>query len=142
MFCELCNKLSNLLCQNAGKLRVSILPQDMMRRALDISCAQLQSPPPSPQQNTLLQKFAALAFNLTKLTFISCMKGLFSWNYFICMLHIYDTLIGFFTLSRLGFFCLVGSDRGQYFQNYYMYANEIITGWSYCKTEYTLYFCC
>ena len=95
-----------------------------------------------PQQNTLLQIFAALAFNLTKLPFISCIKVLFSWNYFICMLHIYDTLIGCFTLSRLGFFCLVGSDRGQYFQNYYMYANEIITGWSYCKTEYTLYFCC
>ena len=59
------------------------------------------------QQNTLLQKFAALAFNLTKLTFISCMKGLFSWNYFICILHIYDALIGL-TLSRLGFFCLLG----------------------------------
>ena len=102
VFCELWNKLSNLLYKNAGKIR--IFPPGYDEKSI---WHHLRAITILPQQNTLLQKFAALAFNITKLPFISRIKGLFSWNYFICILHIYDALIGL-TLSRLGFFCLLG----------------------------------
>ena len=80
VFCENCNKLFNLLWRNARKMRVYL--HNMMRCTANITCSELQTsltinpPLPPPPKNFALQKFPALTFSLTKLSFISCIKCL------------------------------------------------------------------
>ena len=83
VFCENCNKLSNLLWSNARKMRV-YLPNMMMKYSQHhmrrITSLTHKTPHPfshPPHPNSFaLEKCPALTFSLTKLSFISCIKCL------------------------------------------------------------------